>query len=211
MTSHSRTERAALADLMEELGPDAPTLCTGWNTYDLAAHLVARERRPDAGPGLLVPAFAGWTEKVRRGVKAENSYAEVLDLLRQGPPRWSPMALPVLESASNTVEFYIHHEDVRRAQPHWTPRALPSELEDTLWSRLRTGGRLMLRSAPTGVRLVAPGGREVTARSAERMVTLTAAPSELVLYCSGRQRAARVDADGPPDAIAELSTAPLRV
>jgi uncharacterized protein (TIGR03085 family) len=211
MTSHSRTERAALADLMEELGPDAPTLCTGWNTYDLAAHLVARERRPDAGPGLLVSAFAGWTEKVRRGVKAENSYAEVLDLLRQGPPRWSPMALPVLESASNAVEFYIHHEDVRRAQPHWTPRALPSELEDTLWSRLRTGGRLMLRSAPTGVRLVRPSGREVTARSAEPMVTLTAAPSELVLYCSGRQRAARVDADGPPDAIAELSTAPLRV
>jgi len=211
MKPHSRTERAALADLMDSLGPDAPTLCGGWDTYDLAAHLVARDRRPDSGPGLVLSTFAGWTEKVRLGMKKEHSYLELLDLLRQGPPVWSPMGLPFIESASNTVEYYIHHEDVRRAQPGWTPRALPRGLEDALWGRLRAGGRLMLRSAPTGVTLVAPGGRSVTARQSEPMVTLTAAPSELILYCAGRQAIARVDAEGPSGAVAQLGSAPLHI
>jgi len=211
MKPHSRVERASLADLMERLGPDAPTLCGGWDTYDLAAHLVARDRRPDAGPGLLVSALAGWTEKVRLDVKKENSYLELVEQLRKGPPVWSPVGLPFLESASNTVEFYIHHEDVRRAQPGWSARALPRGLEDALWNRLRAGARLMLRSAPTGVRLVAPGGRELTAKSDEPMVTLTAAPSELILYCAGRQSVARVDADGDPDAVATLAAASLRI
>jgi uncharacterized protein (TIGR03085 family) len=196
---------------MEDLGPDAPTLCEGWDTYDLAAHLVARDRRPDSGPGLVIPAFAGWTEKVRRGMKRDNTYAELVALVRKGAPVWSPMGLPLMESASNTIEFYIHHEDVRRAQPHWTPRALPSDLEDALWRRLSAGGKLMMRNAPAGVRLVTPDGRETTAKSGEPMVTLTAAPSELILYCSGRQSAARVDADGDPSAIARLGAASFGV
>jgi uncharacterized protein (TIGR03083 family) len=44
----ARAERAALCDLFDEVGPDAPTLCAGWTTRDLAAHLVIRERRADA-------------------------------------------------------------------------------------------------------------------------------------------------------------------
>jgi uncharacterized protein (TIGR03085 family) len=211
MKPHSRLERAALVDLMEELGPDAPTLCGGWDTYDLAAHLVARDRRPDSGPGLIVPALAGWTEKVRRGIREEAGYLELLVQLRQGPPVWSPVGLPFLESASNTVEFYVHHEDVRRAQPRWTPRAIPRSLEDSLWNRLKAGAKLMLRSAPVGVRLRTQDGREVTAKSTEPLVTVTAAPSELILYCSGRQAVARVDAQGDPDAVAALAKAPLRI
>jgi uncharacterized protein (TIGR03085 family) len=211
MKPHSRVERAALADLMEDLGPHAPTLCGNWDTHDLAAHLVARDRRPDSGPGLVVPALAGWTEKVRRGIRNETAYPELLAQLRAGPPVWSPVGLPFVESATNTVEYYIHHEDVRRAQPGWNPRALPTGLEDALWARLRAGARLMLRGAPSGVRLRTPDGREITAKSAEPMVTLTAAPSELVLYCAGRQAVARVDADGDPTAVAALAQAPLRI
>ena len=55
MTSSSRPlaprERADLADLLQEVGPDAPTCCTGWDTAHLAAHLVVRDRRADALPG----------------------------------------------------------------------------------------------------------------------------------------------------------------
>ena len=50
MTAASR-ERAALVTTMRAVGPDAPTLCGDWTTRDLAAHLVLRERRPDAAPG----------------------------------------------------------------------------------------------------------------------------------------------------------------
>jgi uncharacterized protein (TIGR03085 family) len=211
MKPHSRVERAALVDLMEVLGPHAPTLCGDWDTHDLAAHLVARDRRPDSGPGLVLPALAGWTEKVRSGIRAETAYAELLDLIRQGPPIWSPVGLPFVEPVSNTVEYYIHHEDVRRAQPAWTPRALPTGLEDALWARLRALAKVMLRAAPTGVRLRTTDGREVTAKSAEPLVTLTAAPSELILYCAGRQGVARVDTDGDADAVAKLAQAPLRI
>ena len=46
--SFARDERIALCDLLDETGPEAPTLCEGWRTLDLAAHLVLREHRPDA-------------------------------------------------------------------------------------------------------------------------------------------------------------------
>jgi uncharacterized protein (TIGR03085 family) len=211
MTTHSRAERAALAELMAELGPDAPTLCTGWTTYDLAAHLVARDRRPDSTPGLLVPAFAGWTERVRRGEKANHDYPELVERVRRGAPVWSPMSLPMVESASNTVEFFLHHEDVRRAQPGWRPRELSGRMEESLWRRLRASAKLMLRAAPTGVWLVTPDGHQTIANSAEPMVTLTGPPSELVLYCSGRQSAARVEATGDAAAVAKLFDAPLGI
>ena len=46
-------ERDELCDLFVARGPDAPTLCEGWTTADLAAHLVVRERNPLAGPGIV--------------------------------------------------------------------------------------------------------------------------------------------------------------
>ncbi len=57
-------ERAALCDTLDKYGPDAPTLCVGWTTLDLAAHLVAREARSDAALGLVVPPLAGHLQNV---------------------------------------------------------------------------------------------------------------------------------------------------
>ena len=53
----AQQERNTLCDLFVELGSEAPTLCEGWSTADLAAHLVVRERRPDSGPGLVWPRW----------------------------------------------------------------------------------------------------------------------------------------------------------
>ena len=61
MTAAQR-ERAALVESLREHGPGAPTLCEEWTARDLAAHLVVRERRLDAAPGILVPQLAGYTE-----------------------------------------------------------------------------------------------------------------------------------------------------
>ncbi len=36
-------EREELCDLFLELGPEAATLCEGWTSTDLAAHLVLQE------------------------------------------------------------------------------------------------------------------------------------------------------------------------
>ena len=49
----AQIERQDLCTLFEDLGPDVPTLCEGWTARDLAAHLVVRERRPDAALGIL--------------------------------------------------------------------------------------------------------------------------------------------------------------
>ena len=58
--------------------------------------------------------------------------AEIVERVRTGPPRWSPMRLDAVDRLVNTVEFFVHHEDVRRARPLWSPRALGLALADVL-------------------------------------------------------------------------------
>lgn len=201
-------ERAALCRLLDDLGPHAPTLCEGWDTADLAAHLVARERRPDSGPGLMVGALATWTERVRRGEK-RRPYPELVGLVRQGPPAWSPFRLPFADSVANAVEFFVHHEDVRRGQPGWEPRELPHEVEESLWRRLRAGSSRFFRKVPVGVLLRRPDGVTAPARSGSPQVQLVGKPSELMLYAFGRRAHARVSVEGDADAVRELEAAPV--
>ncbi len=206
MTGHARAERGQLAKLLRQLGPDAPTLCGNWTTADLAAHLVVRDRRPDSGPGLLVPALAGWTESVRRGALESRGYQDLVDEVAR-PPWWSPVSNPLLHEPVNLMEYFIHHEDVRRAQPDWKPRELPADLEAALWRRLGVL-RLMLRRIPAAITLLAPGHGELsTGKGGDPTVRITGNPSELVLFCSGRQRVARVDVTGPAEITERLRTA----
>ena len=127
--STARRERAALVETLRAAGPDAPTLCEGWTTRDLTAHMVVRERRLDASPGILIPAFAGYTEKVQNKVAAEE-WKNLVDQLAAGPPLYSPFKL--LDPLVNVTEMFVHHEDVRRAKAGWQPRELdagePAEL-----------------------------------------------------------------------------------
>jgi uncharacterized protein (TIGR03085 family) len=204
--TYSRDERASLCRLLDDLGPAAPTLCEGWTTYDLAAHLVARERRPDSGPGLLLPQLAGWTEKVRLGEK-QRPYAELVAVLRGGPPVWSGFRLPVLEPLLNTVEFYVHHEDVRRAQAGWAPRELPPGLEELLWRQLRGGSRRFFRQVPVGVQLRRPDGVTAPVKTGSPEVHLVGRPGELVLYAFGRRSHAQVTVEGEAEAVHLLERA----
>lgn len=112
--NYARDERTALCDLLDRLGPDQPTLCTGWTTNDLAAHLVLRERRPLAAPGIVLRPLSGYTERVHRGL-AGRPFPALVQTLRQ-PPRWSPLAFAAVDRAVNTLEMFLHHEDARRGQ-----------------------------------------------------------------------------------------------
>jgi uncharacterized protein (TIGR03085 family) len=207
--THARDERRALADLLLEVGPDRPTLCEGWTTRDLAAHLVVRERRPDSMAGLVVPALRGHGEQVRRAV-AGRPYPEIVDAVRN-PPWWSPVSNPLVDPLTNTTEFFVHHEDVRRGRPGWEPRALDPEFRATLWRQVRQTARLSLRRVPGRVTLVAPGLGEATIGSGDEHATLTGEPGELVLFLTGRQRAARVDVTGDAGLADRLRTARLGI
>ncbi len=186
---YSRSERAALCNLLTEVGPDASTLCEGWTTRDLAAHLVVRESRPDAGIGLVVPAFASWTQKVQDRV-ASKSWPDLVSAVRHGPPRWSPAAIPAADDAMNTIEYFVHHEDVRRAQPEWGVRSLDAGVTADLWSRIPTFGKLLTRSSPVGI-VVSPtdgpaAGTDTRLCDGRSSVRLQGPVGELVLALFGR-------------------------
>lgn len=205
--TYAQEERAALAALLEETGPDAPTLCEGWQTRDLAAHLVLRERRPDAAAGVMGGPLAGYTARVQRQYLDRYSYPELVGLFRSGPPALSLFAIPGADEAANAVEYFVHHEDVRRASGEWTERPLDDGLSEMLWKRLK-GARLLLRAAPTGVVLAREGNGKldlIVAKNAAPSVTVTGSPAELTLWSMGRTRAARVTLDGPEDAVAKLT------
>jgi uncharacterized protein (TIGR03085 family) len=203
MSTYAKRERLLFADLLETEGPDATTLCDGWNTRDLAAHVVVRERRPDAAGGILLKQLASRLDRVMAEF-AEKPYEELIQLIRTGPPRFSPFSLKQIDEASNTIEFYVHTEDVRRAQPDWTPRELDSVFQDALWTRLERTARLTGRTAPTGLVLRRPNGQTAVAHKGTPVVTVTGEPSELLLFAYGRQTVADVELDGDKDAIAKL-------
>ena len=210
-SEHARRERRELAELMLATGPEAPTLCEGWTTKDLAAHLVVRESRPDAAVGIIVSPLAGWTDRVTRATAAQ-SYPELVRKVRTGPPTLSVFSVPGMDGLGNLVEYVVHHEDVRRAQADWQPRDLPADLADELWSRLRQLARLMYRRVPVGVTLVRTDGAggEIVAHKGDPMVTLRGTAQELLLRSYGR-RAVHLEVAGDPAAVAAFESATIAI
>ncbi|MFW6689828.1 TIGR03085 family metal-binding protein [Streptomyces sp. MAR4 CNX-425] len=210
MTTHAKRERLLLADLLESAGPEAPTLCAGWTTYDLAAHVVVRERRQDAAGGLLFKPLQNRLERVQAEFR-QKPYEELVQLIRSGPPRFSPFAVKQVDEAANVVEFYVHAEDVRRARPDYAPRELDPVFSDTLWQRLERGARVMGRKSPVGLVLRRPDGQTAVAHRGTPVVTVTGEPAELLLFATGRQDAAKVELTGDDDAVAQARSAPLGI
>lgn len=202
-TNFARSERHALCDLLVAVGPDAPTLCEGWTARDLAAHLAIRERRPDAAAGILVPFAAAYGERIRRQY-AKREWSSLVTLVRDGPPAFSPLRLDPLDRLVNTNEFFVHHEDLRRAQPGWEPRDLPTGLVDRLWEVLGRLARLTLRRAGVGVVLDAGDGRRCRVVGGDVEVEVCGAVGELVLFTNGRRDHARVELHGPDSALMRL-------
>jgi uncharacterized protein (TIGR03085 family) len=233
--SYSRDERLALCALLDKTGPDAPTLCAGWDTGDLAAHLVLREHRPDAAAGVLGGPLAGYTARVQDRIKRRTPFPDLVRIIRSGPPVLSFMAIPGMDERVNTVEYFVHHEDIRRAVPDWEPREIASAESGLLWQRLRAA-RFMMRKAPVGVELArddpeadGPVDRNtvdrntvdrntvdrntayrITAKNATPAVTVIGSPAELTMWVMGRTGAAHVRFDGTQVAVSKLTATSWR-
>ena len=202
-------ERQHLCDLLLRVGPEAPTLCDGWTARDLRAYLVLREGDPLASVGPVVPAAAGLTARAKERLAAQP-YDALVDTLRAGPPLLSPFRLPRVGSAANLLEFYVHHEDVRRPADGGPRRDTP-ELDEPLWGRLRVMGRLLTRHA-RGLRVALSrrdGERAVIRGGSGPLVTVTGTPRELTVYLFDRKEVAEVDVTGDPAAVAALQAARL--
>ena len=198
------TERAALCDTFEKFGPDAPTLCEGWNTLDLAAHLVAREarrRRDRFGRSRARrPPPEGHGPVQGEGLRPSRR------MLRTGPP-WMHRTGPL--ATANVNENFVHHEDVRRPAGE-TPRRLDPEMDQILWKMLGFGAR-MSRKAIRGAALTlrTPDGREKVVTTEGAPVVMTGETGELILFMSGRKDAAVVTHEGSDEAVGILLAADL--
>ncbi len=206
----ARTERTALCDTALHVGPDRPTLCGEWTVKELVVHLLVRERSL-AAVGIVLQPAARLTEWKMHRVAAEP-FPELVERLRGGPPRWSPYSVDKVDRLANTLEFFVHHEDIRRAQDGWEPRPLGDEEQRTLWSTVRKGAKGLVRGAPAPLVIEnATTGSRTVLKDGPEPVVVSGPPSEIAMFVFGRQEHARVSLSGPDDSVSAMQGASFGV
>lgn len=121
-------------------------------------------------------------EEVERLV-AERGFDSLVEAIRGGPPRLSVFGTAFTDKAGNALEFFIHHEGVRRVQAGYDKRELPSWAQDELWSSLGFTVRGLMRKAPVGAALKHSDTGELRVASKKgRTVVVVGPPSELALF-----------------------------
>jgi uncharacterized protein (TIGR03085 family) len=200
-------EREQLCNLLTEIGPDAPTLLGSWTTRDLAAHLVIREHDYIAAPGLVVPGGWGRFAERRRSALAGTDYSTLVTTIRSGPP-WGFFRIGWVRRVPNLNEFFVHHEDVRRAQG-LMPRTNAERFDDALWRNVGLSGWFLARRLKgAGLDLARKGTNDIVrARRGTPTARITGLPGELLLYLFGRRRVANVETSGDQEAIERVERA----
>ena len=200
-------ERAQLSDLFDELGPEAPTLLAPWTTRDLAAHLVLRERDHLAGPGLILPGAWGRLAERRRRALALRDFTWLVATIRSGPP---PGLFRVgwVRRLPNLNEFFVHHEDVRRANG-CDPRTNEHAMNEALWRNIsQQSWFLARRLRGAGLELQWAGtDKTIRARRGEPTARIVGLPGELLLCLFGRPGAAHFEVTGPAAAVQAVGRA----
>jgi uncharacterized protein (TIGR03085 family) len=206
--SVAQRERAALVEILRTVGPDAPTLCEGWTTRDLTAHLVVRERRPDALPGLVYGPLASYTSRLQSQLTASTTWPDLVEMFASGPPMLS--LFKVLDPVASIHEMFVHHEDVRRAQVGWEPRELDASTNGAVKRRIamlsRVGMSKSMTAVSTRLTLRTTDGQTVAAVGNGSPVTVTGEPQELLLFAFGRN-AVRVEFSGDDDIVGAVRAA----
>lgn len=206
--SFARTERNRLASLLHDLGPDAPTLCEGWTTKDMAVHLWVRENRLDAAAGMFIPALDGHLDKVSKQV-ADKGYDDIVREWGSGPGKFSPFRL--IDSKANLAENFIHHEDVRRANGQEDEREFSTAIEKQLHGVLKMLAPRMLSKStspvvlfPRGLARVVCADKQGVAKDGQDVVRVHGSVGEILLWVYGRD-AAHVSIEGPVESVKRSS------
>ena len=203
----ARRERHDLCDLALELGPDAPTLTGDWTARQLVAHLFVREHRPLSALGIALPPLAPLTDRALERA-GRRDYRELVAKVRE--PGLTPFALRPVEVLANTLEYLVHHEDLRRAQPGWTPRNLAPEDLDAVWRSIKQAGRGLARPAGVPLSIRRDDTDEVaTLRGGEPSVVVSGPVLELVLFLFGRDQWRDLVFEGRDELVAKVRGADL--
>lgn len=196
MTSTASEQRHALATALRSVSADAPTLCEGWAAKDLALHIVIRDSRPDLMIGPALPLVGDHARKALDRLRS-TGYESLVNRAEAGPPAYFPQSLPPLNDLMNTAEFYVHTEDVLRAQPDFDPshpRSISEKLRRRLWTQGATAMFAMAaRKSKRRVTFSSPGyGSTTTGPASAPKRTITGAPEEMLLWAFGREAKAQV-------------------
>ncbi len=213
MEPMSRSERAALCNAALEAGERAPTLCGAWTVKDLVIHLLLRERDPLAAPGIVVPRLERLTQRSARRL-AESDFVTLVERVRNGPPPWSPMVLPQVDKVVNTLEYFVHHEDIRRATPGWAPRELTDRERRTVFKAVSVAGKGLVRPVGVPVEIAWRDGartRSAVLRKGDDPVVVSGDPAELTMFLFGRAQHTGLTFDGPPAAVEVLTAGRLGI
>lgn len=202
--------REVLAETLLAAGPHSPTLCEGWSTKELAAHLYLREHQPAVGVGLVIKPLARISDRAIRALAGTadtvEGFRELVGRFAAGPPRLSPMRFASIDRSANLTEYFVHTEDIRRAGSRWAPRALDEEYANALWDELVKRAALLYRGVDLGIVLVRPHGPRHVAKRSAVSVAIVGEPGELLMHAHGRTKHALVTFEGQPDAVALLDS-----
>ena len=129
-----------------------------------------------------------------------KDFARLIARIRSGPPIGF-FRVEWVRSLANLNEFFVHHEDVRRANRRG-PRTLPPAMDAAVWRNVRRGSHYLSRRLHAcGLEIEWAGtGERVTVRPGEPTARFSGTPGELLLNVFGRQ----VEVSGPPAAVAAV-------
>ncbi len=153
---------------------------------------------------VLPGSFQRFAERRRAALARRTDFACLVAKVRSGPPVGF-FRIAWVRALANLNEFFVHHEDVRRANG-LGPRDLTPDTDTALWRNVRRGGRYLSRRLE-GCGLVVEWvgtGERATVRPGSPVAVLSGRPGELLLYLFGRQGAAEVTVSGPPEAVAAV-------
>lgn len=190
--------------LFHELGPDAPTLCEGWSTKDLAAHLWVRENRLDAAAGLFLSPLASHLDEVTAQV-LERDFDDLVDAWGRGAGKINPFRY--VDSLLNGAEHFVHHEDIRRANGRTEERDFSQAVIEQLHTQLKRMAPGMLAKStmpvvlePAGFQPLVTADKNGVAKKGDAVVRVRGSVPELLLWAFGRD-AAHVEIEGDTSAI----------
>ena len=205
--------RAALVAALYAAGPNEPTLVGEWQTQHLAAAVYLRENPhhvSSRGFGTGSSALDGAIDQLGEESASRKAFYNLVRSIAEGPEEPPAAARGSLlkrlrrtvtqrrqDPESLLLHFFVHTEDIRRAQARWAPRKLTDEYADALFEQLREQARKYYATAKTGYVLIRTNGERIVAKRGTAQTFVTGPAGELVLHALGRPDHALVLIDRP--------------